>query len=72
MRTSRIRTAAHLIIFGGWMLPAMLARFAPARMGPALGGEVAGLFNGIAGGWIALAGAYAAVLAVRLRRDLGD
>lgn len=70
MRASRIRTVAYAVIFGGWMLPALLARLAPARMGPELGGEVARLFNGIAGGWIALAGAYAAVLAVRLRRGL--
>lgn len=53
------------------MLPALLARFAPARMGADLGGEVARLFNIIAGGWIVVAASYAAVLAVRMRRDLG-
>ena len=71
MRHSRIRTVAYGIIFAGWMLPAVLARLVPTRMGPELGGEVARLFNGIAGGWIVLAGAYAAVLGVRMRRDLG-
>lgn len=71
MRHSRIRTVAYGILFGGWMLPALLGRFAPARMGPGPGAEVARLFNIVAGGWIVLAAAYAAVLAVRLRRGLG-
>ncbi len=53
------------------MLPALLARFAPARMGAGAGEEAAQLFNVIAGTWIVVAGAYAAVLAVRMRRDLG-
>ena len=59
------------MVFGGWMLPAALARFAPSRMGPEVGGEAARLFNVIAGVWIVLAGAYAAVLATRIRRGLG-
>lgn len=71
MRPSRIRTAAYAVIFGGWILPATLARFAPGRLGPDIGGEAAHLFNVIAGGWVVMAAAYAAVLGVRLRRDLG-
>lgn len=54
------------------MLPALLGRLAPARLGPGAGEEVARMFNLVAGGWMLVAGAYAAVLAIRMRRGLAD
>jgi hypothetical protein len=63
--------AARLVIFGGWILPALLARVVPGGAAPELR-EAARMFDIVAGAWAFLAVLYAAVLAVRLRRGIAD
>ena len=70
MPNPTLRAVANTILFAGWMLPAILARLVPARLGPEVGDEVARMFNIVAGLWAFLALIYAGVLASRMRRDL--
>lgn len=71
MRYSWIRTAANTVIFGGWMLPALLARLVPERVA-ATSPAVVRSFDIVAGGWAALAVAYGLVVALRVRRGIVD
>lgn len=67
-----LRSIANAILFAGWMLPAVLARLVPARLGPDIGGQAAGMFNIVAGTWAFLAVVYGSVIAVRMRRGIAD
>ena len=69
MRHPWIRTAGNAVIFGGWALPLLLARFVPARLS-ATTPDAVGLFRIVGGVWAFLAVAYALVLALRLRRSM--
>lgn len=69
MRYHLIQKLARVVIFGGWLVPVLLARVIPDAAGPEAR-EAARMFNIIGGGWAFLAVVYAAVLAVRLRRGI--
>ena len=69
MRHHWISTAARAVIFGGWALPLLLARFVPARVA-SVAPDAVGLFRIVGGAWAFLAVAYALVLALRLRRSM--
>lgn len=71
MRYPWIRKVARVVIFGGWMVPVLLARVVPAAASPELR-DAARMFNVIGGAWAFLAVLYAAVLAVRLRRGIAE
>ncbi|HEY0994554.1 MAG TPA: hypothetical protein VGD77_01060 [Gemmatimonadaceae bacterium] len=60
-----LRTAAWVVLFGGWMVPMGLATFADRGV-PGSGSP----FRWIAGVWLVLALVYAVVVAVRVRREL--
>ena len=70
MRQQILRQVANSIVFGGWAVPALLARCAPERFGPDRGEQAARLFNMVAGGWAFLAVGYGVILAARMRRGL--
>lgn len=67
-----LRAVANAILFAGWMLPAILARLVPARLGPDVGARAASLFNVVAGVWAFLAVVYGSVIAMRMRRGIAD
>lgn len=64
-----IHSLARGLVFGGWMLPAALARLVPADVAAAAPQAVR-MFNIVAGGWAFLALSYGLVLALRMRRGL--
>lgn len=65
-----LRLAANTILFAGWLLPAVAARFIGARVGSEAATDAARMFNLIAGAWAFAALVYAVVLAVRMRRGI--
>lgn len=69
---TRMRSIANTILFAGWMLPAVLARLVPSRLGGEAGVRAAGMFNVVAGGWAFLALVYGIVIATRMRRGIAD
>lgn len=71
MRYPWIQKLARAVIFGGWIVPVLLARVIPAAAPPEVR-EAARMFNIIGGGWAFVAVVYAAVLAVRVRRGMLD
>lgn len=71
MRYPWIQQLARVVIFGGWVVPLLLAQAIPAEAAPEVR-EAAGIFNIIGGSWAFLAVVYAAVLAVRVRRRMLD
>jgi len=67
-----LRRVANVLVFGGWMLPALLARLVPARLGPEGGADAGRPFMVIAGVWAFLAVVYGVVLAARMRRGIAS
>lgn len=65
-----LRLAANTILFAGWLIPALAARFIAARLGSDAGVDAARMFNVIAAAWAFAAVVYAVVLAVRMRRGI--
>lgn len=71
MRASRIRTIAHAVVFGGWMLPMLLAELMPAPAA-ATAPDAVRAFRVVGGGWAFLAVGYGLVIALRTRRSIAD
>lgn len=59
------------MVFAGWMLPVLLARFMPERVAAAAP-EAVRLFRVIGGVWAFAAVAYGLVIAMRVRRGIAD
>ena len=72
MRFPRIRLVANTIVFGGWILPAVLARLVPEQVGAVADADPASMFNLIAGLWGIAAAVYGVVLALRVRRSIRE
>lgn len=69
MRYQWIRAVARALVFGGWMLPVLLAELVPDQVA-ARSPETVRMFRVVAGGWAFLAVTYGVVLALRMRRGM--
>ena len=69
MRYQWIRAVARAFVFGGWMLPMLLAELVPEHVA-ARAPETVRMFRVVGGGWAFLAVSYGVVLALRMRRGM--
>lgn len=71
MRYQWIRAVARALVFGGWMVPMLLAELVPDQV-EARAPDTVRMFRMVGGGWAFLAVTYGLVLALRLRRGMMD